>query len=132
MCVLKHFRSIRNNVRSNLNLLVESKGSEVETTKDILRYLQVNFRDQCEIVYCGSMQRCEDLAKALTSKGIPSLAYYSKLDPESKTEAYAKWMDGRIKVMCATSAFGMGINKPGNYEFEIIFITISSSFDIFV
>lgn len=92
--VLKHFRSIRNCVRSNLNLLVGSKDSEVENTKYVVRYLRVEFLDQCGIVYCGSKKKCDDLAKDLSENGILSATYYSDLSPEVKTDNHAKWMDG--------------------------------------
>ena len=104
-----------------MKLLVENKVSEVATTNEILRYLQVEFLDQCGIVYCGSKRKCDDLAKDLSDNGITSVTYYSDLSSKSKTINYTKWITGEVKVMCATSAFGMGIDKSSNFEFEMLF-----------
>jgi len=49
----------------------------------------------------------------LSKHGIDSVTYYGKMDPKSQTESYMEWKSGHVNVMVATTAFGMGINKPG-------------------
>lgn len=64
------------------------------------------------IVYCGSRARTEALADALQSDGHLSLAYHAGLDPERRRNAEMRFQREDGMIMCATVAFGMGIDKP--------------------
>ena len=48
----------------------------------------------------------------LSDHGIDSVAYYGEMDIRSRNESFGRWRNGDVNVMVATSAFGMGINKP--------------------
>ena len=48
----------------------------------------------------------------LAEHGIHSVVYHGETDPKSWTESYMKWKSGNVNIMVATTAFGMGINKP--------------------
>ena len=48
----------------------------------------------------------------LSDHGINSVAYYGEMDIRSRNESFDRWRNGDVNVMVATSAFGMGINKP--------------------
>ena len=67
---------------------------------------------QCGIVYCLSRDDCERVAKVLQENGIRAAHYHANLSDKMREEVQAKWTDDRINVICATIAFGMGINKP--------------------
>jgi bloom syndrome protein len=79
---------------------------------------------QCGIVYCNSTNDCEKMATFLKSyardqaakTGKPRLwtveAYHAKLDPQLRTKVQNDWSNDVTSVVCATIAFGMGINKP--------------------
>ena len=43
---------------------------------------------------------------------MESVAYYGEMDIKSRNESYMRWRNGEVNVIVATSAFGMGINKP--------------------
>ncbi len=64
------------------------------------------------IVYVRSRSRCREVAMTLRSEGISADFYHAGLAPEDKTEKQNRWKSGDVRVMVATNAFGMGIDKP--------------------
>ena len=64
------------------------------------------------IVYVRSRAKTGDIARMLSGAGIPAAAYHAGLAPEVKDERQSLWKSGRVRVMVATNAFGMGIDKP--------------------
>lgn len=64
------------------------------------------------IVYAQSRKAVEDLAKRLAAAGIPALAYHAGLTPKERARNQERFIRDEIRVMCATIAFGMGIDKP--------------------
>ena len=78
------------------------------------------YSNQCGIVYCLERATTLDMAYSLQSKGINATYYHGALDPYKKKENFEAWFEGRALVMCATIAFGMGINKPNvRYIFHL-------------
>ena len=64
------------------------------------------------IVYVRSRKRTRELSEMLTAEGISAAPYHAGLDPVVKAERQALWKSGRVRVIVATNAFGMGIDKP--------------------
>lgn len=64
------------------------------------------------IIYCRTRRRTAYLAKILSENGIPSQAYHGGMDNKDRTEVQARWISNEIRVIAATNAFGMGIDKP--------------------
>jgi ATP-dependent DNA helicase RecQ len=64
------------------------------------------------IVYCQSRKSTEALAAALRAEGITALAYHAGLDAALRTQNQEAFLRDEARVVCATVAFGMGINKP--------------------
>ena len=64
------------------------------------------------VVYVRSRKRTETLAKWLVTRGIQANYYHAGLDTESRSTRQDDWIQGRIRVIVATNAFGMGIDKP--------------------
>lgn len=64
------------------------------------------------IVYCSTRKASEEVAGELTSAGIPALAYHAGLAPALRDAVQAQWEAGWPAVVCATTAFGMGVDKP--------------------
>ncbi|MDE7426246.1 MAG: RecQ family ATP-dependent DNA helicase [Muribaculaceae bacterium] len=64
------------------------------------------------IIYVRSRKKAVDLAAILQQNGIKALAYHAGLDAETKTERQEQWQRDEVRVMVATTAFGMGIDKP--------------------
>ena len=64
------------------------------------------------IVYCASRLRTHAMADFLWKRGIVSGVYHAGLTHEQRRESFNRWMKGEVRVVCATNAFGMGIDKP--------------------
>jgi len=64
------------------------------------------------IVYCATRRQTEDLAGFLGERGLAAAPYHAKLPPETKKETQKAFIAGGLRVIAATNAFGMGIDKP--------------------
>ena len=64
------------------------------------------------IVYCATRRQCEDVAEFLQVKEVAADFFHSRLPPETKKEVQRRFIDGELRVIAATNAFGMGIDKP--------------------
>jgi len=64
------------------------------------------------IAYCATRKQTEDLADFLRQKGLTAAPYHAKLPPETKKETQKAFITGALRVIAATNAFGMGIDKP--------------------
>lgn len=67
---------------------------------------------ECGIFYCVTISETERIHDALKRAGVPAALYHGKLDSDAKKAAQEAFMSGQAPVMVATSAFGMGIDKP--------------------
>ena len=65
------------------------------------------------IVYVRSRGLTKEIAHNLRRRGVTAGAYHAGLEPEEKDKKQASWVDDRLRVIVATNAFGMGIDKPG-------------------
>ena len=64
------------------------------------------------IVYARSRKRTKEMAQLLAQQGITATFYHAGLDPDVKDQRQKAWQKDEVRVMCATNAFGMGIDKP--------------------
>ncbi len=64
------------------------------------------------IVYTRSRRRTVDVSMQLQQRGIPAACYHAGLPPAERSLRQDAWMAGKVQVMVATNAFGMGIDKP--------------------
>ena len=64
------------------------------------------------IVYCASRRRTEEIAEFLRAKGWAADHFHAGLPPESKKSTQQRFIGGELRVIAATNAFGMGIDKP--------------------
>ena len=64
------------------------------------------------IVYCAKRRQSEDIAGFLSSQGVAAQHFHAGLSPEIKKNVQQQFIDGELRVIVATSAFGMGIDKP--------------------
>lgn len=93
--------------RKNLTYLVRRK-------EDKLGYLAdtVARSKGSGIIYVRSRKKCREIAEMLQQHAVEADFYHAGLDPALRKEKQQKWMNGISRVMVATNAFGMGIDKP--------------------
>lgn len=103
--------------RPNLSLAVRREGTKAEKIKFILRYIGSHPGD-AGIIYCLSRKNTEVVAEELKKKGINAAAYHAGLPTEERASIQERFKMDQIQVVCATIAFGMGIDK-GNVRWVI-------------
>ena len=64
------------------------------------------------IVYCASRNRTQQIAEFLNAKNVSADHFHAGLTPDTKKDVQQRFIDGDLKVIAATNAFGMGIDKP--------------------
>jgi ATP-dependent DNA helicase RecQ len=69
-------------------------------------------KGEAGIIYCASRAGADALAARLVDAGIPAAAYHAGLEKADREKAQDRFLRDEIRVVCATIAFGMGINKP--------------------
>ena len=94
-------------VRDNISYLVRHSDAKIH---DVLHILSNT--SGSAIVYVRSRKRCKDIAEFLLSADIPATFYHAGLDHRIKEERQNQWQQNQLRVMVATNAFGMGIDKP--------------------
>jgi len=63
------------------------------------------------IIYCGTRKETRELADGLLTRGLRAAPYHAKLTPDERTATQDAFMTGALDVICATNAFGMGVDK---------------------
>ena len=94
--------------RPNINLAVAPKDNAKQQLLDFLD----GRAGQSGIVYALSRKSTEELAAFLVSKGRRAIAYHAGMSAEDRAEAQNLFMTEKGIIVCATIAFGMGIDKP--------------------
>ncbi|CVK16703.1 ATP-dependent DNA helicase RecQ [Apibacter mensalis] len=102
----KIFKSSFN--RPNLYYEIRPK---INPEKQIIKYIKEN-PGKSGIIYCLSRKKVEELAELLKVNGINALPYHAGLDSKSRAAHQDKFLMEETDVICATIAFGMGIDKP--------------------
>ena len=92
--------------RKNLAYIVRRATDKDEQLLHILQSVE-----GCAIVYVRSRKRTKEIADLLIQNGITALNYNAGLDAEVRDERQEQWQNDQVRVMVATNAFGMGIDK---------------------
>lgn len=92
--------------RKNLAYIVRRATDKDEQLLHILQSVE-----GCAIVYVRSRKRTKEIADLLIQNGITALNYNAGLDAEVRDERQEQWQNNQVRVMVATNAFGMGIDK---------------------
>ena len=100
--------------RDNLSFEVV-KTDKVSKLGDIVSVLGQAFPNEGQsgaIIYCATRRATERVAEFLKEKGYAAAHYHAGLKPETKLETQERFASGMLRVIVATNAFGMGIDKP--------------------
>ncbi len=96
--------------RPNLSLAVRSQVPKQKKIKEIVSFIQ-DRQGQSGIIYCLSRKETEQWVTALNSHGIPANYYHAGLSADQRDKVQEGFIHDQIPVICATIAFGMGIDK---------------------
>ncbi len=80
--------------------------------KQLLDFITTEHAGDCGIVYCLSRKKVEETAEFLNENGVRAMAYHAGMDHTKRAANQARFLREENIVMCATIAFGMGIDKP--------------------
>lgn len=103
--------------RPNLSLTVRQESTKKEKLKFIYHFI-ARRPDKAGIIYCLSRKNTEMVAEALQEHGIQAEAYHAGLSAQQRASVQERFKMDQIEVVCATIAFGMGIDK-GNVRWVI-------------
>jgi ATP-dependent DNA helicase RecQ len=94
--------------RDNLHIAAHAKASETQQLAGFLN----RHKGQAGIVYCGSRNKTERTAARLAQDGRVAIPFHAGLSPIEKRAGLTRFRSGEPVVICATIAFGMGIDRP--------------------
>ena len=97
--------------RSNLYYEVLPKIKKAQTDENIVRFIK-SMKGKSGIIYTLNRKTTEELADILKANGIKAVAYHAGLDSKLRAERQDQFLGEDVQVICATIAFGMGIDKP--------------------
>lgn len=102
-------RIVRPTFRDNLHLSCRHVDNEGEKLAEIIRLC----RDESGtvLIYCGTRDKCEEIARELEGRRISAGFYHAGLPGDQRAATQDRFMSGEIRVMSATVAFGMGVDK---------------------
>lgn len=120
------FRYVGSFDRPNLSLRVIQGSTQKERIRTVVG-LAYRYSMDCGIVYCLSRKATEKMTEKLREEGLRVGCYHAGLPAEERERVQREFVNGRLQVICATIAFGMGIDKsnvrwvvhnniPGNIE----------------
>lgn len=96
--------------RPNISLSVRKAVSGKARIDEIVRFIRAR-KEEAGIIYCMSRKSTEELAGKLKLEGINAACYHAGLDTTQRDRAQDDFINDRTRVICATIAFGMGIDK---------------------
>ncbi|MDX6765394.1 MAG: DNA helicase RecQ [Candidatus Methylacidiphilales bacterium] len=94
--------------RPNLTYRVIPKDKPIQQVHDFVK----KRAGESGIIYCASRKAAESVAESLASRGFAALPYHAGLDGAERERNQDAFLRDETKIICATIAFGMGINKP--------------------
>lgn len=97
--------------RPNLYYEILPKIKKNQTDESIVRFIK-GTKGKSGIIYTLNRKTTEELANILMANGIKAVAYHAGLDSKLRAERQDQFLNEDVQVICATIAFGMGIDKP--------------------
>ncbi|HEY7954847.1 MAG TPA: ATP-dependent DNA helicase RecQ [Polyangia bacterium] len=98
--------------RPNLRFMVVASGGDADKLPRCLQLLGSDeAREKPAIIYTATRKKAEKVAEALRARRITARAYHAGLDDEARSRVQDEWQAGAVRVVVATNAFGMGVDK---------------------
>ncbi|TDL27592.1 ATP-dependent DNA helicase [Rickenella mellea] len=107
------YRIVTSTSRTGYSIAItDKKRQRVTKTQHIINFIQKKHSEKSGIIYCTTIGCCKAVSEELRKDGVIARAYYASLTDEEKSAVETSWMAGACHVIVATTAFGMGIDKP--------------------
>jgi ATP-dependent DNA helicase RecQ len=103
--------------RPNISLSVRKAVSGKARVDEIVRFIRAH-KEEAGIIYCLSRKSTEELSEKLKAQGVSAECYHAGLDNDTRNTVQDNFINDRTRIICATIAFGMGIDKS-NVRFVI-------------
>lgn len=97
--------------RPNLKYTVLPKKGKA-TVGDMIKVIKQRYNRASGIIYCLSRKDCDNVSEELCKSGLRAGSYHAGLADPVRETIQKDWITDKIKIVCATVAFGMGIDKP--------------------
>ena len=97
--------------RPNIHYTIQKKGSKDQNYSRLLNFIEDNYPNDVGIVYCLSRKKTEEVSSFLKSRGLDAHAYHAGMTPLQRDRAQDKFLNQEGVIICATVAFGMGIDR---------------------
>lgn len=94
--------------RPNLKFMVKNS---LDKDRDVAAFLSEH-KDSFGVIYCATRRKVEQVTEFVNGLGYKALRYHAGLGPYERKENQQVFLDGKCKIIVATNAFGMGIDKP--------------------
>lgn len=95
--------------RPNLRYKILPKKRDLET--GIVQFIKEKYPNETGIIYCLARAKSEEVAMRLKVQGLLARHFHAGLDDEDRKRVQQLWRDGVCKIIVATTAFGMGVDK---------------------
>jgi len=107
-------KSIMSFNRSNIKYEIRYKEIVGDEYKDLKNFIfdQPNPSKCCGVIYCQKRDTCEEIAGKLINDGVSAAAYHAGVSDSQREMILKNWTQDKVYIICATIAFGMGIDKP--------------------
>lgn len=96
--------------RPNLSLEVRTGTPPGQKLLEVIQFVRKH-KNQSGIIYCSSRNKCEDVTTALKNSGISATFYHAGMSAHARARVQEDFINDNTQVVCATIAFGMGIDK---------------------
>lgn len=117
---IKHILNIDDNCevfkksyyRDNLVIKIREKKNDKDALEKMIDQINRNYKQKSGIIYCYSRKNCEKITEQLKDHGINVEYYHAGMSKGNREIIQEEWIQNKIKIIVATIAFGMGIDKP--------------------
>lgn len=113
--------------RPNLRYTVIPKKRDIETS--IVQFIKEKYPNETGIIYCKARAKTEEVARRLRTQNIMAQHFHANLDDADKKRIQQEWQNGECKIIVATIAFGMGVDKAdGKCRIWRVYATLPTNF----
>ena len=110
--------------RPNLRYTIIPKKRDVEN--NIIQFIKENYPNQTGIIYCNARARTEEVAKNLKENGLEAKHFHAQMNPDDKKRIQQQWQNDECKIIVATVAFGMGVDKANGKQIVLTLYSADS------